>query len=175
MSIDIKRNQQVEKMITAISLIVIGILFCVNLAAKVISIVIGSVFIVLGALLLIILISKKESLLTFSGIIGGFYITIGISLIVINFIGLLISLTPYLLIVFGSIMLIDAIIIIASKKQAKVFFIMELVLAVIFLTIGILLLVLDSFRAHVAIMFGVLLIACGIYSLVKILLKKGKE
>ena len=62
MSIDIKRNQQVEKMITAISLIVIGILFCVNLAAKVISIVIGSVFIVLGALLLIILISKKESL-----------------------------------------------------------------------------------------------------------------
>ena len=101
-----KRNIKSENVINTVKmclLLIIGVLFCLSqvLGEKNLSIILGVGFIGTGIALVILSLINDKKLLSEGAIIGYALISAGILSLTVYYIGLILMVVPYLLIVIG--------------------------------------------------------------------------
>ena len=163
------KRQSVIKIIEACVLLVIGILFCVSLAmgTNVLSIILGSALIAAGSVIIILSIVTERSVATPIALGGLFALAIGIFFIVANAVAFIFAVIPYILIVFGSGIVIDAFLgYFAREERILGIFIVKLIVGAALITVGALLLAIPEFADYVALIVGIALILLAIDSIV---------
>ena len=166
-----KKKFDFTKLILPIALLTIGILFCFSnaMGTKALSILLGVGFIVVGAVGVFASLYATRSMLSTFALGGCFLIAVGILIITGNLVGLLFELIPWLLIVYGSALIVDALFGAISKRmKAGTLFIVELLLGVALLTLGICLLTVNGFAEFTGLVFGIALIVSAVYDIVLI-------
>lgn len=169
-------KNELKLIILSALVFIFGILFCcaTKTAVNVLSVIIGIIFILSGSLLIIESILTKKSSFNSDSASGAFALAFGILFIVKELGWLILEYIPYILIVLGVIILIDAILIMAIKNRKNVFaFVYELILGIIVLVLGILLLSNDDFREYASLVFGITLIVYAIFILLVALFAKN--
>ena len=164
----------VRQLVIASILIVLGVLFCVSLAAlDIINIIIGAAFIVVGAVLLILEVIKNKSLVTGSGIFGGLLIAFGIAIIIGQLLGVLVSFLILVLIVLGAILIVDSVLLIAVRNKKNVTgFVIELMIGIVAFVLGMCLWFIPEFQRFANLIFGIVLIFYGAYLIVDVIVRK---
>lgn len=171
-----KKKFDFTKLILPIALLTIGILFCFSnaMGTKALSVLLGVGFIVVGAIGVFASLYATRSMLSTYALGGCFLIAVGILIIIDNLVGLLLVLIPWLLIVYGSALIIDALFGVASKRMGTgTLFVIELLLGVALLTLGICLLTVTGFAEFTGLVFGISLIISAAYDIV-LIVKKAK-
>ena len=163
------KKESVFRVIEACVLLVIGVLFCVSLAmgTEVLSIILGSALIAAGAVI-VILSAVNEKTITSPMALGGLLaLSLGIFFIVANAVGFLFQIVPFLLIVFGSALFIEAFLSYFGRKEKSLFvFVVKLVVGIALVVIGILLLTVADFGQYVALVVGIALILIAIDNII---------
>ena len=119
---------------------------------------------------------QKKQLLTPEVIFGCLAIAFGIYCIVNNIVGIILGIIPWILIVIGSIAIIDSLLMILQRKQKNIpVFVFEIVLGTVLVTLGICLLVVSGFADVAGIIFGVALIVYAIFQIVNIMIEMKKK
>ena len=169
-------KNELKLIILAIAVFIFGVLFCcaTKTAVNVLSVIIGIIFILSGALLIVESILVKKSSFTSDSASGAFALAFGILFIAKELGWLILEYIPYILIVLGVIILIDAILIMAIKQRKNIFaFTYELILGIVALVLGILLLTSDDFREYASLVFGITLIVYAVFILLVALFAKN--
>ena len=162
-----------EKVIAALVLIAVGVLFCFNVAAKAVNVTIGVALCLYGAINVVLAIAKKKSLFSAEGVLSGVVIALGVFCIVENLLSYFVSVIPYILIAVGAVFVLDACIAEFSRKDVGFpRFLFELVMGAACLVLGLCLLFVASFRSSASLIFGSGLIVFGAYRLVELIAKK---
>ena len=163
-----------RQVVVAAVLIVLGILFCVSIAAlDVINVIIGVGFIVAGAVLLVAELVKHKSISTSSGILGGILVAFGVAIIVLNWLGALATLLVIALMVIGALYIVDSVLLIAWRDRKNVKgFAVELAIGAVAFTLGMCLWFVPEFGEFANLVFGIILILYGLYLLVDAFLRK---
>jgi len=172
------KKQSLFKVIQCCSLIVIGVLFCVSLAwaENVLSIILGSSLIAAGVVILIMSIINDKSVVSPIALGGLLAVALGIYFIVVNAVGIIFSFVPYILIVFGSAIIVDGLIgYFARDEKVIAALIVKLVIGAALVTVGILLLTVGGFQKYVAVIVGIALIIIGIANIVLEFVKADKK
>lgn len=166
-------KNSIKLLIIAGVILVFGILFCCA-RTDIISVMMGIILIAAGGLIIIGSLVTKKRLLNSEGFIGGALTALGIFFLVYDFAGNLASIilgyTPYLMILIGSILIVDAVLTIIQDKKNIVAFVIELVIGIACLTLGICSLTVDSFKDNALLILGILMIVYAIYLAVAALL-----
>ena len=166
-------KEKIIALVEAGVLLVVGILFCFGLATDVLSVIVGAGLIIAGVVFLAISFVGTKSLLTNVGFGGGLLLALGIYCLAATAVEIIFTFVPYLLIVGGSIIILDGIFgKFVNKHDVLVVFIIKLVIGIALVVIGILLLTVPEFAQAVSIIFGVTIILLAIYAIVMILLDK---
>ena len=163
-----------RQVIVAAALLVLGILFCVSVAAlDIVNIIIGVGFIVAGGVLLVAELVKNKSISTSIGLFGGILVAFGVAIIVLNWLGALATLVVIALMVLGALYVVDSVLLIAwrDKKNWKGFAI-EFAIGAVAFTVGMCLWFVPEFGEFANLVFGIILILYGLYLLVDAFLKK---
>ena len=172
------KKESLYKVIECCALIVIGVLFCVSLAwaENVLSIILGSALIAGGVVIIAMSLVKDKSVVSPIALGGLLALALGIYFIVANAVGIIFSFVPYILIVFGSALFIDAFIgYFARKEKVVAALVIKLVIGAALVTVGILLLTVGDFAKYVSIIVGVSLILVGITNIVLEFAKANKS
>lgn len=169
-----KTKKQIDKsnILTSVILLVLGVLFCLKIAASTISIVIGAAMLLLGVVNLIFMATKKRTFASADGVINGALIAIGLVFIIDKFLNVFLGLIPYIMIVVGVLLVIDAFLARFQRKDKLPIFIIELVIGIAAIVIGFCLLFVDGFKQSASIAFGVVLIIGAIAELIRAIAKK---
>lgn len=163
------KKESLYKVIECCALIVIGVLFCVSLAwaENVLSIILGSALIAGGVVIQTLSVIKDKSVVSPIALGGLLALALGIYFIVVNAVGIIFTFVPYILIVFGSALFIDAFIgYFARKEKVVAALVIKLVIGAALITVGILLLTVGDFAKYVALIVGIALILVGITNIV---------
>ena len=164
-----------EKIIAALILIAVGVLFCFNIAAKAVNVTIGVALCLYGVINVVLAISKKKSLFNAEGVLNGVIIALGIFCIAENLLSFFVSIIPYILVAVGGVLVLDACIAKFARKEVGLpLFLFEIVLGAACLALGLCLIFVESFRSAASLIFGVGLIVLGAYRLVELLSKKTR-
>ena len=164
-----KRNLDYPAIIKAAVVLIVGILFCCSnaLGTKALSILLGIGMILSGLAILIPTIATKKSLLTNNGIVGSAFIALGILSMIDNFVGVILAVIPWILIAVGVVAIADAMLLILWRKgQNRALFAAELIIGIIFVTLGICLITVNGFASFAGVVFGVALIVYAAYTIV---------
>ena len=163
------KKENVLKVIEACMLLVLGVLFCVSLAwaGNVLSIILGSSCIAVGTIIVVVAAIKDKSVVSPIALGGLLALTLGIFFIVANIVMQFItSFVPYVLIVFGSALFIDAFLgYFVRKEKVLVPFIIKLVIGAALITVGALLLTIAEFADYISLIIGIALILIAITNL----------
>ena len=163
------KKENILKVIEACMLLVLGVLFCVSLAwaGNVLSIILGSSCIAVGSVIVIVAAIKDKSVVSPIALGGLLALTLGIFFIVANIVMQFItSFVPYVLIVFGSALFIDAFLgYFVRKEKVLVPFIIKLVIGAALITVGALLLTIAEFADYISLIIGIALILIAITNL----------
>ena len=163
------KKENVLKVIEACMLLVLGVLFCVSLAwaGNVLSIILGSSCIAVGTVIVVVAAIKDKSVVSPIALGGLLALTLGIFFIVANIVMQFItSFVPYVLIVFGSALFIDAFLgYFVRKEKVLVPFIIKLVIGAALITVGALLLTIAEFADYISLIIGIALILIAITNL----------
>lgn len=163
------KRESLYKVIEACALLVLGVLFCVSLAwaGNVLSIILGASCIAIGAIIVVVAAIKDKSVVSPIALGGLLALTLGIFFIVANIVMQFInSFVPYVLIVFGSALFIDAFLgYFIRKEKLMVPFIFKIVIGAGLITVGALLLTIADFAQYISIVIGVALILVAIINL----------
>ena len=176
MSTNASKSALAEKIIVAMVLMAVGVLFCVNLAANVISIVIGVAMCLYGAVQLILLLVDNKSMLCATGLLAGVVIAIGIVFIAKKLLTVFVSMVPYILLVVGVILVVDSLLgYLARKDIHVVMFALELTVGLGCVALGLCLLLVDGFKSSANIVFGVVLIVSSALQLTSLVPAKKRK
>ena len=170
-------NDNIAVLVYAIVLFVLGVLFCCTNFVDVISTIIGVVFIVAGAAFILVSLIQEKSIITGSALLGGLLIAIGIACIVDGFIGAILNIVIWAMIVLGAVLIVDSILRITVRKDKNMLaFGIELGLGVISFVLGMCLKFVPEFGEYVSIVLGVLLILYAVYLILTVfVMKKSKK
>jgi len=166
---------QLKKLVLAVLLIVIGILFCCSLAMGIngLSTVVGFILLVIGILFISYTLINHKNALTTNGIIGVIILTLGILFTVHKLAGLIFTFIPWFLIVFGSVIIIDALLGKFLRKDDNLtIFIIKIVIGIISIILGICLRTIDRFAEYASVMLGILMIVYSVYIIFTIFISK---
>ena len=158
--------EELKTIIMASLLIVIGLLFCCSLAMGIsgLSVIIGLIIIILGTLFMLNAIFTNNSLISGGGLGGIFIVAFGIMFISNNLAVIIFSYIPWLLIVLGSALIIDALLGKFLYKSNNSFdFTLKLIVGGVSAVLGLCLLLITGFMEYSSIVLGILLIVYGIY------------
>ena len=172
------KKESVIRVIEACVLLVIGVLFCVSLAmgTQALSIILGASLIAAGTVIVILSAINEKTILSAVAMGGLLALSLGIFFIVRNAIGYIMEAVPFVLIVFGSALLIDAFIgYYARKEKVIAIFVIKLIVAAALITVGILLLTVSGFGEYVALIVGIALILLAIDCIALEFIKAKKE
>ena len=162
-------DDKTKQIVIAAVLIVLGILFCVSVAAlDVISIIIGAGFIAAGAVLAISELVRKKSLATGVAGVGALLIAFGLAIILANWLGALTQLLILVLIVFGAFYIVDSLLLILWRdKKNVVGFVIEFLIGAAAFTLGMCMYFgVAEFGKYANLIFGLILILYGAYMLI---------
>ena len=163
------KKDSVLRIVEACVILVLGVLFCVSksVAINFLSITIGIGLIAGGVALIVISLVKDKSLFNPYGLGGAFALTVGIFFIARDALQFLFQITPFLLIVFGAAFLAEAFIAyFGTRKSSSTMFAIRLIIAVVFITVGILLLTVEAFSDWVALIIGIAFILIAIAAMI---------
>ena len=163
------KKESVLRIVEACVLLVLGVLFCVSTAVAVnfLSIVIGVGLIAGGTALIVISLVKDKSLFNNFGLGGALILTLGIFFIARDALGFLFSITPFLLIVLGSLFVIEAFLsYFANNNKNKGLFVVRLIVGIAFATVGILLLTIPEFANWVGLIIGIAFILIALAAII---------
>ena len=172
------KKESIIKIIEACVLLVLGVLFCVSYAmgTEVLSIILGVALIVAGTAILVMNIIKEKSTISSIALAGLLALSLGIYFVARNGVAIIFSVVPFVLIVFGSALFIDAFIgYFARKEKVIVAFIVKLIVGAALVTIGALLLAEVIGADLVGIFIGVALILVAIINIVVEFFKANKQ
>lgn len=165
-----------EKVIVALVLMAVGVLFCLQLAGNVISIVIGVAMCLYGAVQLVLLLVNHKSMLCATGLLAGVLMAVGIAFIVKKLLTVFVATVPFILLVVGAILLIDALVgYLARKDLHVVVFALELLVGVACVALGLCLMLVEGFKSWANVVFGVVLIVSAALQLVALMPAKKRK
>lgn len=158
-------------------ILAVGVLFCFEgrLGVRAISYIVGSALIVIGLIYAVQSALKDRSTLNAGVIAASLYIALGITVIWQDLASILLALLPILMIVLGSVILIDAFLYFFVRKGGALWFTIELIIAAGLIALGICILTVDKVRSAASIIFGVLLIMFAVYIIVMYFIGEGKD
>lgn len=168
-------SDKLYSIIFAALIIVIGVGFCVSMAAGVnlVAWVTGLVIIAYGVINIIGALNDKKSLSVKQAIIGVALLVFGIFYIKYELVGLIIAYAPWLVAGVGVALIIDCILAKAVRKvKDDKAVIIQLIIGIVALVVAILILTVSEIAELSSIILGVILVAFGVYSIVKIALNK---
>ena len=165
-------------LIESIVLIIVGILIAFSLLApKMINILLGIAVLIMGAMLFAKSVweSPTKSLLVPMALLGACLIGTSIALFInkLNIVNLLVTIISIALCSIGAVLIISSIIQFAKKKTESG--IVQIVFAIIFITLGLIFLLLDDALKYFWLIFGILMAIFGIYLLIVTLTKVAKS
>lgn len=155
-------------LINAITLLIAGVLFLFlnMLGSKWLNVILGISVILLGLITLVSEFLREKTLVSKSVAIGSAITALGILIITRSIASTILDLIPFVFIVIGACVFMDAFLLKYWRKSRNVLlFIIELLLGAFLITLGILFLTVGTFRGYMSITFGVVLIAYAIYLL----------
>lgn len=155
-----KIKQQLPLFIQALLFLVVGILFCCSLAmgSQAISILVGSLFVILAAAFLFTSVYYHHGILSSDGIASGFFLSIGILCFIENIVlTILTRVIPVLLIVLGAYAIVDAVYKLMTKGDRNTI-LFEVIFGVIALTLGLLLMFVEAFQNYAGLLIGIIFI-----------------
>ena len=160
-------------------ILVIGVLFCfqTNMGIEAISYVVGISMIILGVVYALIIALVAKRTLTMGVLSASVLIAFGITVIERNLAYVLLAFLPILMIVIGSVILIDAFLLFFVKKGEKnriLLFVVELILGAAAIALGICILTVDEVARFASIMLGVFLILFAVYILISFFVRRSK-
>ena len=110
---------------------------------------------------------KNKSLFNNFGLGGALILTLGIFFIARDALGFLFAITPFLLIVLGSLFVIEAFLsYFANNNKNKGLFVVRLIVGIAFVTIGILLLTIPEFAKWVGLIIGIAFILIALSAII---------
>ncbi len=168
-------NDKLFSIIFAALVIVVGIGFCISKAAGVdiVTWITGLVIIAYGVINIIGAVSDKKSLAVRQAIIGVALLVFGIFYIKYELVEYIVAFAPWLVAGVGVALIIDCVLAktIRKVKDNKPV-IIQLIIGVVSLVVALLILLVPEIWKLSYIILGVILIAFGVYSIVKIALNK---
>lgn len=172
------KNDEIARIVYIVVMIVFGVLFCcsMSLVTSTLSIVIGIALIIASLAMLITSYLETRSITTMSGFMSAAILAFGILFIVNNLAGIIFSYIPYILIVWGFYMFVDAFLLrFVRHNNSILIFVIELVLGAVAITLGFCLLYVDGFYEYAGLIFGIILILAGVYQLLQLFSKKPRK
>ena len=172
------KKESLFKVIEACVLLVIGVLFCVSMAMglSVLSIILGVSLIVAGSIIVILSLVKDKSVLSPIALGGLLALALGIFFIAANAVDYIFRLVPFVLIVFGTGLFVDAFLGYFARNEKFIApFVIKLVVGAIIVVVGVLLLTVEGFADYVALIVGICLILIAIVNLVIEFTKASKN
>lgn len=163
-----KNSNKTANIIWACVLLVIGVLFCFSMSYGVtgLSYIIGIAIIITGIAFLFNTISIKTSTLTIMSFFSSFLIAFGIVFIGKGLASVIIDVIPWMLIITGIVILIDAFLLqYVRKLNVPVKFVIEVSLGILLFIFGLIVKFADSWRNYSALVLGIALIVYSIYLL----------
>ena len=168
-------NDKLFSIIFAALIIVVGIGFCISEAAglNIVAWITGLVIIAYGVINIIGAISDKKSLSIRQSIIGVALLVFGIFYIKYDLVALIVLYAPWLVAGVGVALIIDCVLAktLRGVKDNKPV-IIQLIIGIVSLVVALLILLVPEIANLSFIILGVILIAFGVYSIVKIALNK---
>ena len=162
------KDKNLVNIFTACVLFTLGVLFCCSLAIGIsgLSIIIGIALILLGTVLAVSTFLKTNNILNINGLYSSVFVSLGIVFISYELAGIVFLFIPWFLIVFGVIVLIDALYgKLKNTNTNLTSFVVKLIVAVVSITLGICLVTIKGFMEYASIVLGILLIVYSIYHL----------
>jgi len=167
---------QLKKLVLAIVLMIIGILFCCSLAMGItgLSMVVGFLLLIIGILYIANSLLISKNFLTTNGIIGIAIFTLGILFMVNKLAGIIVAFIPWFLIVLGTVIIIDAFLGKFLREENNLtYFIIKIVIGAVSLILGLCLKLIDNFAEYSAIILGILMIIIAGYLVFNIFTNKS--
>lgn len=158
-------------------ILVIGILFCCSLSMGVggISILIGISMIISGVMILVNCVIANKNLLGMDGIMGSSIVAFGLMFSAKKMAGLIFDFIPFILIVFGACVIVDACVKKFKTKRISVSgFIGELLIGAITMALGFCLKFVAAFSAYASLTLGIILIVYSVIEICSIFVNKEK-
>ena len=170
-------NKNLTSILYLAVLFIFGIVFCAAsyMAAAAISWIVGLVMIFGAIMLLVSSYNSTHSVATIEGLMAAAIGALGIVFIIKQMGSHIYYYIPYILIVWGSLLVIDAILfrVVRSNKSAAVFAI-EFVLGVASIVLGVCLLLIKEFAKYGSLVFGIVLLASACFQLYLMLVYKKR-
>lgn len=152
----------------AITMFVIGILFCCSLLVGItaLSIIIGILLILSGVMFVINCIVNSSTIFSVDGLLGMSLVALGIVVLANNLAGIIFLFIPWMLIVFGMGCLLEAFL--TRDNNDKKTFILELIIGIVAIILGLCLLLINGFMEYALLVLGVLMVVYSIVLVVQI-------
>ena len=170
-------NKSLMSIIYIAVLFIFGLVFCIAsyMAAAAISWIIGLAMIFGAIMLLVSSYESTHSVATLEGLMAAAIGALGILFIVRQLGSRVYYYIPYILIVWGSLLVVDAILfrVVRSNKSATIFA-LEFVLGVCSIVLGVCLLLIKDFAQYGSLVFGIVLIVSAVFQLYLMLAYKRK-
>lgn len=166
---------EMKTVVMSVLLMIVGILFCCSLAMGIegLSVVIGLVLMVVGIIFIANSLLGEKNPFTIDGMMGIVLLSLGILFMVSKLAGLIFIYIPWFLIVFGCVMLIDALLgKLVRKSDDTLHFVLKLVVGVVSIVLGLCLRLIDGFAEYASLVLGILMIAFAIYLLIDVFIRK---
>ena len=166
-------SEELKTIVIAVLLMVIGILFCCSLSIGIdgLSVVIGLILLIIGVLFLVNCFIGNKGIFAIEGILGTIILSLGILFMVHKLAGLIFAYIPWLLVVFGCVVLIDAFLGKYTRNESIVSFVIKLVVGVVAIVLGLCLELIDGFVEYASIILGIVMILYSAYMIYNFFVK----
>ena len=172
------KNNHVIAIVEAALIVVIGVLFCCSKAMgeAALSWVIGVSFMLGGVGLWALGLAEKKALFNAEGLLGSLLFAFGLSFGLAHLASVLFYIAVWLLIIGGSVILLDVILRIALRKDRNTLgIVIEAIIGAVSLTLGLCLYLIPEFGQFAAIILGVMLILYGVFMFVNEVVLSSKR
>lgn len=170
----LKKNKTRTIVVSSITL-VLGVLFCCSLNfSDGLSWLIGGSLCFAGVLYLINSMVKYRSWFTGEAIIGVGAVSFGIMFMVDRLAGILLNYVPYLMIAIGIAIIVEAFLTKFARYNSTVEFVITLVVGIVITALGFCLMFITEWQKVAAVVFGCILIATSLYTLITLFLSREK-
>lgn len=170
----LKKNKTRTIVVSSITL-VLGVLFCCSLNfGDGLSWLIGGSLCFAGALYLINSMVKYRSWFTGEAIVGIGAVSFGILFMVDKLAHILLNYVPYLMIAIGIAIIVEAFLTKFARYNSTVEFVITLVVGIVITALGFCLMFITEWQKVAAVVFGCILIATSLYTLITLFLSREK-
>ena len=171
-------NEQMSSLFTSAIILVIGILFCCSRAMGVTgtSWLIGISLAVTGITFLVNAVIQHQSMLNSTGLLGSALLAFGAMFTVQDLAQIIFNYIPFLLIIVGAVIVIDAFLRKFAKKEISTSnCVFQLLVGIVILILGFCLKFVVSFAEFASLVLGLIIIAYSLIEIVNVFVNKKES